>query len=272
MKRPPVVPLLAASLFLFSSAFAAPDAILTRVSGTVTVWRGASRLPGKSGLKLQKGDKVVVAKGSATVFTLSAPPRTLTSGQLMVSAAAAPKAGSSSVWKNVYTGLNQGLGASNRTAAAAMRVKPILTVNSPVKTLVETDCPRFEWAPFFMVGRYQVVISNEAGEVLRAQTADAFLEYPAGAPKLTGAYKWQLTALRKQGEAWVPSTSITPSPWSSFQIATPAQLAAVRADLAQLDAALKTALPSERFLARAGLWRAAGFTMAALRELEKIAT
>src|SRR5438105_4499345 len=49
-------------------------ALLTDVHGSVQIVRGGSALAGKSGMRLQAGDTVRVADGSATVFYNGRPP------------------------------------------------------------------------------------------------------------------------------------------------------------------------------------------------------
>ncbi|RYG63427.1 hypothetical protein EON80_21260, partial [bacterium] len=189
MKRILVTTLLSTA-FLTTNAFAAPDAILTRVSGTVSVVRGGQKLAGKNGFALQKGDKVVIQNGSATVFTLGAPPQTLKSGALVVGAKGAGKTGSSSVWKNVYTGLNQGLGASNRTAAATMRPGEV-TLTSPVSTALESSPRRFEWHTTIPSPRYEVVVWDREVEIFRGQTDKTFLPFNQKL-RASKQYSWQV--------------------------------------------------------------------------------
>ncbi|RYG63041.1 hypothetical protein EON80_21985, partial [bacterium] len=189
MKRILVTTLLSTA-FLTANALAAPDAVLTRVSGSVTVLRGGKKLPGKSGFALQKGDKVLVQNGAATVFTLGAPPQTIKSGTFVVGAGGGAKAGGSSVWKNVYTGLNQGLGASNRTAAATMRPGEVALV-SPVSTVLESSPRRFEWHTTIPSPRYEVVVWDREVEIFRGQTDKTFLPFNQKL-RASKQYSWQV--------------------------------------------------------------------------------
>jgi CHAT domain-containing protein len=264
--KPLIIPALFATHLAFqSAALAAPTAILTRVSGNVVVQRGGQKLAGKAGLALQKGDRVVVVSGAATVFTLGAPPRTLQSGSLVVGGVAAAKSGSPALWKSVYRGLERGLNRRDSVIAAAIRPGELLAV-SPVQTVIETARPRFEWKTPTPSPRYEVVVRQDGKEIWRDQMAETSLLYPASAPPLSGACSWLVVPLRLEKGIWVVDTAIKAVAPSPFQVAPAAQLAALRADLKLLDAQLKT-LPVERTLARAARWRADGFNEAALREL-----
>jgi hypothetical protein len=159
MKRFALSSLLAIPLLLASSAFAAPTAILTRVSGTVVVQRGAQKLVGKAGLALQKGDRVIVTRGSATVFSLGSPPRTLKSGSLVVGGTVAVKSGSPALWSSVHNGLQRGLNPRDLSVAATMRPGQISLV-SPLPGTLLTEVPRrFEWHTSKPAQRYEVVVS-----------------------------------------------------------------------------------------------------------------
>jgi CHAT domain-containing protein len=273
MKRFALSSLLAVPLLLATSAFAAPTAILTQVSGSVVVQRGAQKLVGKAGLALQQGDRVVVGGGSATVFALGSPPRTLKSGSLVVGGAVGAKSGSPALWRSVHNGLQRGLNPRDTLVAATMRPGQLSLVSPLPGTLLAEAPLRFEWQTSKPAPRYEVVVSYRGQQLLVKRTAATAIS-SAGLRLPPAQYGWRVVPLRLEKGGWIHEDGEESAANGTFTVAKAAAVRGIQADLGAINESFDKSWGSagrlERGLARAALWYDNGFYQAALEELSHL--
>ena len=175
---------------------AAPLAILTDVRGGVQIVRGASKMAGRNGAKLEAGDVVRVDKGAATVYYVTRPPQMLKANQQVKVAAAGSAVNKPSLWRNVYAGIASGFARRAQNTPGVVRKTEVQLI-WPINGTVLQSRPSFYWSHNHPKPAFHLVIKNADDAVIWQGTSTvARIDYPAAAPALRPGQKYFWEAMQ----------------------------------------------------------------------------